>query len=56
MENASYLGFGFGLAADADARITCRMSLFMLASNFLVGIRFNSSLLDFSIGDSHEPN
>ncbi len=52
MESGSY----FGLDLATPARITCRMSRLMLASNFLVGIRFNSSLLDFSIEDSHELN
>jgi hypothetical protein len=52
MESGSY--FGFDLAVPA--RMTCRISRLMLASNFLVGICFNSSLLDFSIGDSRELN
>jgi hypothetical protein len=52
MKNGSY--FGFDLAAPE--RITCLISRLMLASSFLVGIRFNNSFLDFSIGDSHEPN
>ena len=51
MEANSY-GF-LGLAAEADARIPFRKSRLMLASSFLVGIRFNSSRFSFaSIGGS----
>jgi len=45
--------FFLGLLAEADARITRRRSLLMLASNFRVGTRFSSlSLWSFSIGGS----
>jgi hypothetical protein len=41
------------LAADADGRNAFRKSRLMLASNFLVGTRFNSSRFAFaSIGGS----
>jgi hypothetical protein len=51
MEANSYLFLG--LAAEADARNERRKSTFMLASNFLVGTRFNSSRFVFaSIGGS----
>lgn len=43
----------FGLEAERQACIAFRKSLFMLASNFLVGTRFNSSRFAFSsIGGS----
>jgi hypothetical protein len=32
-----------GLDGELEARFACRKSLFMLASNFLVGTFFNSS-------------
>jgi hypothetical protein len=42
-----------GLAVDADAIKDLRKSRLMLASNFLVGTRFNSSRFSFvSIGGS----
>ncbi len=44
--------FFFGLAADADARILCRMSFLMLASNFRVGTCFSSFFRPSSIGGS----
>ncbi len=37
-----------GLAAEADARNEFRKSRLMLASNFLVGTRFNSSRFCFA--------
>jgi hypothetical protein len=43
----------FGLAADREARIAFRKSRLILASNFLVGTRFNSCRFSFaSIGGS----
>jgi hypothetical protein len=51
MEANSYLDFG--LEAERDAAIVLRKSRLMLASNFLVGTRFNSSRFSFaSIGGS----
>ncbi len=44
--------FFFGLAAAADARMVCRMSFLMLASNFRVGTRFSSFFRPSSIGGS----
>jgi hypothetical protein len=41
--------FFFGFAADADARITFRMSFLMDASNFRVGTFFSKSLRPFSM-------
>jgi hypothetical protein len=46
MEANSYLFLG--LAAEAEGRICLRKSLLMLASNFLVGTRFNSSRFSFA--------
>jgi hypothetical protein len=43
--------FFLGLAAEADARKDLRKSRLMLASNFLLGTRFNSARFSFaSIG------
>jgi hypothetical protein len=51
MEGNSY--FFLDLSAEAEARKDRRKSLLMLASNFLVGTRFNSSRFSFaSIGGS----
>ncbi len=44
--------FFLGLAADADARMVCRMSFLMLASNFLVDTCFSSFFRPSSIGGS----
>jgi hypothetical protein len=42
-------GYRFlGLEADAEALKDLRKSRLMLASNFLVGIRFNSSRFSFA--------
>jgi hypothetical protein len=42
-------GYPFlGLAAEADARKDFRKSRLMLANNFLVGTRFNSSRFFFA--------
>jgi hypothetical protein len=41
-----------GLAVDAETLSAFRMSFLMLASNFLVGTRFNSFLRPSSIGGS----
>ena len=38
----------FGLEEEREACITFRKSLLMLASNFLVGTRFNSSRFSFA--------
>jgi hypothetical protein len=46
MEANSYLFLG--LAAEADALNDLRKSRLMLASNFLVGTRFNSSRFFFA--------
>jgi hypothetical protein len=42
----------FGLEAAAEARIACRKSLLMDASNFLVGTFFSKSFLPFSMRGS----
>ena len=46
MEANSY--FFLGLAAEAETRNDRRKSIFMLASNFLVGTRFKSSRFVFA--------
>jgi hypothetical protein len=46
MEASCY--FFLGLAGFADALSCLRKSRFMLASNFLVGIRFKSSRFSFA--------
>jgi hypothetical protein len=53
MEATGYFFLGLAVAAEAVVRNDFRRSRLMLASNFLVGTRFNSSRFSFaSIGGS----